>query len=509
MPPLAVTYYGWGTPSSPAYPTPGSGVVPFTVEVVANPTTGGSPASVVPPVPRYAELNLSGSPLTNSTGGLVALAAPTPTGSSYYFTFYLNVSGAAPGTYQATLTIYYSYTYAYASSGQQSASIYYYQWSDNLSVPVYPNPEPEVSVSAPKIVEGREGTIVVNVTDMSPAALQDLQVVVGSQLPLSGGNTSSIPYLAPGSSASFRFGILATGAPGYYPVQVTVSYACCGSARSSTYYSRAEVVAQVGGLSALASPASIPYQRNDTLSITITNEMGGAVRDLQVVLQPSPYLYVAQGYGPFDLGELGPGESRSINLSVVPVASAPGPVQLQLQASYLGPGGAPEQASLAVPVYLTGIADVSFSQVGLAGPAYPGGQAQVSGILVNTGTDSAYYGFLLLSGPIVQGYQPVYIGNLPVNSPTPFSASFTVPPGTAPGTYPVNVTFSYQDELGQQHSASYLLAVQVLNYSQPAAQVARRPPGTLAWILVAAVIVAAALAALAAERRRARGVGGA
>jgi hypothetical protein len=73
----------------------------------------------------------------------------------------------------------------------------------------------------------------------------------------------------------------------------------------------------------------------------------------------------------------------------------------------------------------------------------------------------------------------------------------------------VNVTFSYQDELGQLHSASYLLAVQVLNYSQPAAQVARRPPGTLAWILVAAVIVAAALAALAAERRRARGVGGA
>jgi len=502
--PVVITYYCWGTPSSQLSPAPGAVSVPFTVEAVVNPTTGGAPTTL-----SYATLNVTGTPLTNSTGGYVATAAPAAVGSNaYYFTFYLDISGnATPSAYNSTLDVYYGQTHTSTSSSGTSTTVDYYVYTDTLSVGIYQRPTLNVTVTAPTLYVGRTGTLVVDVKNAGTASVQDLGIGVQSQLPLVSGSTGTLGLgtLTPGSGESVSFGILAAQPPGYYPVQVTVSYEYMGVQYASVYYANADVIEQVGGIYAYASPSSIPYQRNDTLSLYLVNGFSGGVGNVEVTLQPSSYFYVAQGYGPFQLGSIAPGGSASLNLSVIPLASSPGPASLQLEVSYLE-GGTQEQTTISVPVYLEGQVSISFSQVAPSGALYPGSSAQISGIVLNTGTSIAYYGSAYVNGSIVQGAQPTYVGNLPTNSPTPFSVSFSVPPGTAPGTYVVNVVFSYQDELGHIHAASYPLYVDVVS-APPATPSSGARHGSLYESLlfmsiIILIIIIAALSFVLLRRRR-------
>ena len=502
VPPVVVTYYGWGTPSSPLYPSPGAGQVPYTVEVATTPASNGAPTVV-----DYATLNLTGTPLTNSSGGYVAIAAPAQVSSNaYYLTFYLRVPSAAiPGTYNATLDIYYSRTITATSSSGTTATVNYYVYADNITATIYQRPSVAVLVSAPTIYAGHAGPLVVTVENGGDYALEDLSVSVQSSLPLVGGNSSSLAELAPGSSADFSFSVLAPQAPGYYPVQVVVGYQYRGLQYSSIYYANADVISQVGSLYAYATPSAIPYQRNDTITVHVVNGLSGAVGDVVVSVEPSQYFFVAQGYRQFQLGSMAPGASSGVTLNVIPLSSSPGPSDIELQASYVDPEGVQQQTVLTVPIYLEGLADVSFSQVSVSGALYPGASATVSGVLTNTGTDEAYYGSLYVNGSIVQGAQPEYIGNLPTNSPTPFSASFIVPSDVAPGFYTIHVIFSYQDELGHTYTVSYPLTVQVL--SAPPVQPTRyehRPIVPYALIAIVVIVVVIAAVVAVAVRRRGR-----
>ncbi len=513
VPPVTISYYGWGTPSSPMYPSSGAGQVPFTVEVVTAPTGSGAPTVV-----DYATLNLTGTPLTNSTGGYIVTAAPTQMSSNVYLlTFYIQIPpGAPPGPYNATLNVYYSQATTTTSSSGATTVVNYYVYSDNLTVTVYQRPSASVEVRAPDIYAGGIGQLVVLVNDTGPFALDDLTVSVQSELPLVGGNASSLGELAPGSSAAFRFYLSAPQSqpPGYYPVQVIVGYWSGGAQYSSTYYARVDVMSQVGSLYAYAVPSTIPYQRNDSVTIYVVNGLSGAVGDVVASLEPSQEFFIAQGYRQFDLGSLPPGSSSAISLNVIPLASSPGPSNIELQVSYVDPEGVQRQAVLTVPIYLEGLADVSFSQVSASPSQYAnsaaqpsdvlfnGSMATVSGILLNTGTDEAYYGYVYVNGSIVGNAQPEYVGNLPTNSPTPFSVSFYVPPDVAPGFYTVHLAFSYQDELGNAHAVSYQLLVQVV--PAPSAQRAEYGHGSAAAYALTAVVVAVAVAVsvVAARRRR-------
>ncbi|MGC9191907.1 MAG: COG1361 S-layer family protein [Conexivisphaera sp.] len=500
VPPVVLSYYGWGTPSSPLYPSPGAGQVPFTVEVVANPAEDGAPTVV-----NYATLNLTGTPLTNSSGGLLATAAPAQVSSgAYYLTFYLQVPPTAlPGTYTAALDVYYSQTRTTSSSSGVTTTVDYYVYAENVTATIYRRPSVTVLVSAPAIYAGQTGSLVVAVENGGDSTISDLSVAVQSSLPLVGGNSSSLAELAPGSSADFSFSVLAPQAPGYYPVQVIVGYRYGGIQYSSAYYANADVISPVGSLYAYATPSTIPYQRNDTVTVHVVNGLSGPVSDVVVSVEPSQYLFVAQGYGQFRLGSMAPGASSAITLSVIPLASSPGPSLIELQASYVDPGGVQRQTVLTVPIYLEGLAAVSFSQVSVSGALYPGAPVTVSGMLLNTGTDEAYYGSLYVNGSVVQGAQPEYIGNLPTNSPTPFSASFEVSPDAAPGFHTVSLVFSYQDELGHAYAVSYPLTVQVLSAppAQPTGHARGRPTATYALAAAAAAIVAAVAVAMAVRRR--------
>ncbi|BBE42850.1 CARDB domain-containing protein [Conexivisphaera calida] len=500
--PVAISYYGWGTPSSPLYPSPGAGQVPYTVEVVTTPATNG-----VPNVVDYATLNLTGTPITNSSGGYIATAAPAQVSSNaYYLTFYLQVpSSASPGTYNATLNLYYSQTVTTTSSSGTTTTVYYYVYTDNVTATIYQRPSVAVLVSAPAIYAGHTGPLVVTVENGGNLTLDDISVAAQSSLPLVGGNSSSLAELGPGSSANFSFSVLASQVPGYYPVQVVVDYQYRGLPYSSIYYANADVISQVGSLYAYAVPSAIPYQRNDTITVHIVNGLSGAVGDVVVSVEPSQYFFVAQGYRQFQLGSMAPGASSGITLNVIPLASSPGPSDIELQASYVDPEGVQQQTVLTVPIYLEGLADVTFSQVSTSGVLYPGASVTVSGMLLNTGTDEAYYGSLYVNGSIVQSAQPEYIGNLPTNSPTPFSASFVVPSDVVPGFYTVHVTFSYQDELGHTYTVSYPLTVQVLSAPpvQPTRYEHRYPAALYALITIAVIVVViAAVVAVAVRRRR-------
>ncbi|MDP7981854.1 MAG: COG1361 S-layer family protein [Conexivisphaera sp.] len=502
VPPIVISYYGWGTPSSPLYPSPGAGQVPYTVEVVANPADDG-----VPTVVNYATLNLTGTSLTNSSGGYMATAAPAQVSSNtYYLTFYLQVPpSASPGTYNATLNLYYSQTHTSSSSSGTTTTVDYYVYTDNITATIYQRPSVAVLVSAPVIYAGHTGPLVVTVENEGNFTIDELSVAVQSSLPLVGGNSSSLAELGPGSSANFSFSALASQAPGYYPVQVVVGYQYRGLQYSSTYYANADVISQVRSLYAYVTPSTIPYQRNDTITVHIVNMLSGTVGDVVVSVEPSQYFFVAQGYRQFQLGSMSPGSSSGITLNVIPLASSPGPSQIELQASYVDPEGVQQQTVLTVPIYLEGLANVTFSQVSASGALYPGASATVSGMLLNTGTEVAYYGSLYVNGSIVQGAQPEYIGNLPTNSPTPFSASFVVPSNVAPGLYTIHVIFSYQDELGRTYTVSYPLTVQVL--SAPPVQPTRYehgyPAALYALIAIAVILVViAAVVAVAVRRRR-------
>jgi len=470
--------YTWGSIGTPIYATPGMINVPFTVQF--NSTSNIS----------YGELTLTSTPITSSTGSEYAYAAPTGGG---YLTFYLNIpTNATPGSYSASLLVILS------GSGSTSRTL-----DLVINAPV------SINVSAPSsiLAAGGSTSFPVEITNRGNSSIYGLSVTPASPyVQLVSGNTSSLGYLTPNETATFTYDIYAPNglALGLYPVSIDVTYSMnTGQAPTNVVYYTYLAVTSVQGVSASLTPSILYYQRNNSMVLTLTNNADHALNDVIVNLDTGASLYIKQGAGPFNLSAIPAGGSSSITLNIIPTsAQATATVPITVEASYKV-GNITQFSSFDYNVLLTGDIVVSLSNVAISGAAYNGTTLTISGSLLNSGTEEAYYGTLYVNGQIAQAAPSTYIGDLPTDSPTPFSASFTIPSDAISGTYTLTLVYVYQDSLGNTYNITYPLHLSVISGIQPVQRTPQKLNYAL-YTLIAILVVLVLVIVYLIRRRRSR-----
>jgi hypothetical protein len=589
-------YSNWGTVQQPIRVRPGYSNVPFTVEF-QNITS-----------PLYAQLNLSSTPLTNSTGGEIARSTPSSI-SPAIFTFILDVkSSAMPGTYSVPVELVSTNgaKYSYAVSAQVSSPPYVtvanwywgstmsvypypgygitpltivvgnpdsgpiYHVSVNLQLPnglqsqtsstvsfyiseigpgsyepvsstvnitqasspgtyyepytvrymdsngvyftdsgtvelvIYPRTQLSVNVTSMAIVQGQREQFRLSVKNIGAAPVYDLSTTVQAQgIELVQGNTSQISELGSGGSASFYYTVYAPQSlpAGIYPISLGVQYESAGGALQSSYITYATVSSQSQEAYISIYPSSIYYMRNDSITVTV-RASSQELRDVQLQISPAQSVYISQGYGPFYLGNIEPYGEANLSLHVLPYFSQAQVYPFQLTLQYQSAANYTQTMQQAIPVFIGGIITVNFSQVQVPS-AYNGSTDTVSGTLLNSGNEEAYYGTVYINSSKMGIEQSQYIGDLPTDSPTPFSFSFYVPPSMKGGIYPITLTYQYKDNLGNTYHVSYSTYVQVLSGKVPATSgPVKNNYETIVIALAAAAIVIAVVYVLLRRLRR-------
>jgi len=264
----------------------------------------------------------------------------------------------------------------------------------------------------------------------------------------------TLPSLLPHSNSSFVFYLYAPPDlnTGVYPSILKVFFSEYSKVINETYVVPL-VVVQDPSLQVSLTPTTVFYSSNNTLVLSMSNPLPSPVYDVHVSLTSESPLYISSPS--LNVAEIPPNTTSSFVEYVVPEVPSTSTIPLEIETSYVYRGLPYNQVS-AVELFSTG--NVSLSMTGVS-------SSEVNGSVVITGTlvDDGNYP---ARGVVVSvnNYTSVYIGDVSPGTPTPFSVSFTVPPGF----YHFNVTVTYQNSVMQNKEISYPLSMGVSDSSSSA-----------------------------------------
>lgn len=446
-PSVAVTELYWGISSS-IYPYPGYGNAPLTA-LISNPDT-----EPIYHVTLSLQLPYF---LQSQTGGsterfYISEIAP---GSFEPVTSEVNITQLSmPGTYIEPYVI--SYT---DSNGAHFIN------SGTVKLIIYPETELQVNMGSPSVVQGEYASMLVTVKNTGTSPIYNLAVSLQTQgISIVRGNTTQVNLLAAGSSTCFQYSVYApqTLPAGIYPINVNVQYGSAGSVSQESYVTYASVLSQTQAAYVSVQPGSIYYMRNNSITIYVKNAINQVLKNVQLQISPAQSIYISGGYGPFSLGTIQPYGEANLTLNVLPYFSQPQVYPLEINLDYDGSSNYTQSIAQTVPIYIGGIITINISQVQMP-LAYNGSSESVSGTILNSGTEEAYYGTIYINSSALGITQSQYIGDLPTDSPTPFSFSIYVPSSAQGGIYPVTLSYQYKDSLGNTYSAVYSTSMQVIS----------------------------------------------
>ncbi|MDP7982437.1 MAG: NEW3 domain-containing protein [Conexivisphaerales archaeon] len=465
---LGEASWGSSSSSSPVYPYPGFGLVPLTAYVFNSAQTavlGGNVTLSLPP-------GLTG---PGGSGTAAATFGYLPPGGAQELAFQVNVTSSAE---VGSLLVPARVAFEDAQGGSYALQTY-------LSISVYPRAQLRAEAVSSPSRQGEMTTVLLRVSNSGTSPLSEVSVQPElGPMELVGSNSSVLPYLGAGKTATFYYRLFVPAVqPGVYPLYFSVVSAQGGQA---TAFAPLAVEEQGQPLTVSLSPSQLNYDRNNTVQLLV--QASQPVRGLDVSLTPVQGIYVSQGFGPWHLGDLREGQVERLNLSLVPELP-PGPLPLQLTLSFLGSQNYTRVQQVYLVVLLRGEVQLNFSDV-TTSPAYNGSLATVSGTIIDTGTEEAHYVTVWV------GSNSTYVGDLPTDSPTPFSLSFAVP-ANASGTYRQTLTVTYQNSLGQEHGVSIPVSVPI-EIPKPKASPSGTSPTTYAAL--AAVVELVVLAFFASRR---------
>ncbi|RLE52418.1 MAG: hypothetical protein DRJ33_03910 [Candidatus Methanomethylicota archaeon] len=197
------------------------------------------------------------------------------------------------------------------------------------------------------------------------------------------------------------------------------------------------------------------------------------------------------------IGTLKPSTSKTVNLSIYAHPDASGTTQeLTLTIKYRDSTGADKRETRKVVLVLKGSVDIVLSEYSTyPREVTPGSDFSLTATLINLGTSPAYGVNITLEG---EGFEPlisesVFVGDLPINTPTPFTMALKAPSSIKPGKYTLKFKISYRDNLHEEGEAYVHVPITVQG-AVPATSKAK------AGFAVAAALPAAILA-LAIWRR--------
>ncbi|MFP3213982.1 MAG: hypothetical protein RXR18_02050 [Nitrososphaeria archaeon] len=428
-------------------PTPSSGIQYLNI-VIGNPDK--YPVSYVKLTGRLPEgiSSLSG---TNEIKAYVPYIAQ---GSFQTVQVPVNItSEIKPGTYSLTYNISFEdyEGVKYFTEGSFNITIYS---QGKLNVVVLPAITPQNSIASVFIKIFNDGITPVTQVQMEP---------IQAQLQLIKDNYSQVQYLLPGKSLTFVYNYSTQNVPqGTYSLAFQINYVTAnGQLYEQNYVSYVSVIAPVNYISLSIFPTEIYYMRNNTLSLVLSNSYNNTLKNVQFYLQPVSNLYIYNYSGIINIGNLKANSQKTINMYVLPEMNAPAIIPLQVEVSYLNPYGFYQQQTYLFPIFVNGKIQISFTSLNINSTAYNGSTISISGSVLNSGTQEAYYGTIEAYLPNFSENVTSYIGDLPVDSPTPFALSLYIPENAQPGLYTIYLRYVYQDPYGNVYSYQANLPITV------------------------------------------------
>ncbi|MHB9302006.1 COG1361 family protein [Thermofilum pendens] len=280
---------------------------------------------------------------------------------------------------------------------------------------------------------------------------------------------------------------------------VTVSYLDCSGSKKSVAQQVYLYAAAGQSIVVVPDPPVLVAGQASNVSLRVVNAGGVAVKGLSLVLgvQKSP-LSVSPSF--LVVGDLGPGESRSVPVTVLVPATASSSESVAYQALYSVEGGGLATSGGSFTFYVAQRSSVSITSVDVVPQSPEVGSNVIFAVsLVDDGTFPVYA--VNVSAYASRGLSPLrstyaYLGQLNPQVLTTVPFSFRA---VEEGMQEVRFVVTYRDAYGYSRSAERTVYVNVAR-QQPS----RQAQGGSAnpYVYLAAVAVALLLAAAYAARKR-------
>lgn len=495
---LEVIDSGFGAPGNPNSVQPFEGAATYFV-VLRNPSNVPmSGLAVTISLPR----GMTG------TSGLPYVTATAPAlqpGQSVLLQFPVNVGDISIGVHAASAAV----TFLDASNSLLTTDL-------QLTVRIFGVSSVSLSLSDDGVTAGSAANLTLFVRNDGTTDLFGMDVSVASTgLVLLDKARFHIDTLPVGGSYSVPLRLYASSltAAGLYPLSVTLQYK---DESGSTMIENRVVGVNV---SPYSSPISLSlddfrvYSARTNYRTVSFLASGGMVKSLQVSAIASSAtggITIVNGTGPWPLGDLAAGSSRSITVVLQPSSNFIDQLAtISLTLSYVGPDGAAHSETRQLSVLVKGRPEVSVQSVRASPtPAVNGTRVTVTGTLLNSGTSTSLYTSVTLK-PEAAEFSGAsfsrYIGDLSVDTPTPFSISVDLPSTLKAGPYDFVMTVQYQDTYGSPLLLSVPFQLQVVVGQAPASSQPHQGAGSSDQSLLLAALALLVLLVLGFFLIRRRG----
>ena len=456
-------------------------------------------------------------------------------GSNFALTFFVDVGpDAGVGTYPASARVDYSRV---RESGERSAAFEFTFRVTGDSVINMRAPDPFVDSLRTDLV-----TVEITNDGTAPASGVEIELLNdGSAAPgasmaatapasddvLFQGSYWDIGNLGPGESKHIELGVYAPsslrGETFRAPMRVTYLNSHGDPAtisRDVDFYVR-EVIDATGDsvINMRAPDPFVDSLRTNAVTVEIANDGTAPAVGASVELLNAPGSAAAPAAGGgsatnvenvviqrtnWDIGDLGPGETRAIGFDVYVPASLRGETfRAPMQMTYMNSHGDRAEVVRVVDFFVRGLIDASVYNVGVIELS---GKQTVIGEIINEGNEDALFGFVTVSprggSNIAETSQ--FIDEIETDSPVPFNVPVEFDGDPRYGEHDITITVRYKDSLREEHFVVHNATVAI---EAPAPE----PGGPLdsegapaAAAILAVVAAAAAAGIFLAYRRRKR-----
>ncbi|QGA69311.1 COG1361 S-layer family protein [Sulfolobus sp. E11-6] len=258
---------------------------------------------------------------------------------------------------------------------------------------------------------------------------------------------NTIPFIKPNSSVTFYYTLYAPQGlpPAVYPLVIKLTYTYFTNEIVRTFTIPVLVSSSQSPILISFLKTTVYYNTNNTEILTIQNLANFTIYNIRLDLNyPSQEIYLSQNqlYIPYLPSHF----IYTVPLYVIPQIPQTMSIPIVVTLNYVLGQGSPQTYQYQLNLLSTGFVKMEITQVSAQ---IVNNTVVINGLLINTGSQNAQY--VTIS---VNNYSSIYIGNVPPNSPTPFSFTLTLPPGL----YKFNITANYENELYQPNMTYYVLS---------------------------------------------------
>ncbi|MEM0446650.1 MAG: LPXTG cell wall anchor domain-containing protein [Candidatus Nitrosocaldus sp.] len=377
-------------------------------------------------------------------------------GGTFYFEFPVRVKdGVVLGIHQAWIRVEY----------YRSNDVGLHFRNFNVEFMLTGRSVMDASVESNVIIPGRDNPVRINISNKgsAPASGVTASLTSTSALLSTGeGSVWSLGSIEPGASKHIDLMLYANPniANTLQSLQINLEYRdSYGQHKSAVMSINLLVRGSIGSADLrLASERYIieTIKKND-LTITVSNLGDESARAVEVTINTtslgSTPLSIVDGDGYYKLGDIMPGTSKRINLSIFTSSDANNKTfDIPARITYLDSTGGLHSIERSISVYALGSASIRMYDLSIT---YIGNEPNLTGYLLNEGSDTAFFTSVeMVEDTLRPAAGAQYLGDLLVNSPLPFNipiSSSSSSSADTPGLYNVKVKVNYKDALRNAH----------------------------------------------------------